>query len=108
MQPVKILMMVMLLLGVIGGVILLSDTTTTFTGSTIGGIDPAQRTIRFQTREGETWILPVRDPRLLRSATVSQGDRVRIVVDRHNQVSTITKLPEHTRQHPLSASLNLP
>lgn len=98
MQRFKILIMVVSLLGIIGAAILIINATTTFNGSTIVGVDQAQLTVAFQTREGETWILPVRDPSLLSSATISNGDRVSIGVDWHNQVSKITKLSEQMRK----------
>ena len=108
MQPFKILIMVMFFLSVIGGAILISDAAATFDNSTIVRVDQAQRTVTFQTSEGEMWILPVSDPSLLSSATVSKGDRVSIEVDLDNRISKITKLPEQTRQHPMSGPLTPP
>jgi hypothetical protein len=103
MQRFKILIMVIGLLGVMGGAVRISDAATTFTSSTIVDVDQAQRTVTFHIKEGQMWTLPVSDPGLLSNATVSKGDRVSIEVDLDNRISKITKLPEQTRQHPLSA-----
>jgi len=39
--------------------IAITDAATVFGGSRIVGIDQAQRTITFKTKEGQTWTLPV-------------------------------------------------
>lgn len=106
MQQLKILLIVIGFLGVMGGAVRISEAAATFNSSTIVDVDQAQRTVTFQTKEGQTWTLPVSDPSLLSSATVSKGDRVSIEVDLDNRISKITKLSEQTRQHPLSAPLN--
>ena len=73
--------------------VLTSEAATTYS-SAIVGIDQAQRTITFQTLEGQTWALALSDPTVLKQEQVAKGDRVRIEVDLSGQIIKITKLFE--------------
>jgi hypothetical protein len=80
---------------------LTSEATTTFAGAIVG-IDQAQRTITFQTMDGQTWALAVGDPNILKQEQVAKGDRVRIEIDLSGRITKITKildqlLPEPTQ-----------
>ena len=72
MQPFKIAIMAICLFCMIGGAVLTSEAATSFTGSTVVGIDQAKRTVTFQTKEGDTWTLPVSDPNLLNKDQVAK------------------------------------
>jgi hypothetical protein len=96
MQPFKIAIMAICLFCMIGGAVLISEAATTFTGSTVVGLDQAKRTVTFQTKEGDTWTLPVSDPNLLNKDQVAKGDRVSIEIDLNDRISKITKLSERT------------
>ena len=96
MQPLKIAIMAMCLFCMISGVVLISEAETTFTGSTVIGLDQVKRTVTFQTKEGDTWTLPVSDPNLLHKDQVAKGDRVSIEIDPNDRISKITKLSERT------------
>jgi len=71
-----------------------AEAATTFNGSTIVSFDDAQRTITFQTMEGQVWTLPVSDPNLMKQETISKGDRVGIEIDLDDRIIKITKLGE--------------
>ena len=71
-----------------------AEAATTFNGSTILSFDNAQRTITFQTMEGQVWTLPVSDPNLMKQETFSKGDRVGIEIDLNDRIIKITKLGE--------------
>ena len=96
MQPFKIAIMAICLFCMIGGGVLTSEAATTFTGSTVVGIDQAKRTVTFQTKEGDTWTLPVSDPNPLNKDQVAKGDRVSIEIDLSDRISKIMKLSERT------------
>jgi hypothetical protein len=96
MQPFKIAIMAICLFCMIGGAVLISEAATTFTESTVVGLDQAMRTVTFQTKEGDTWTLPVSDPNLLNKDQVAKGDRVSIEIDLNDRISKITKLSERT------------
>jgi hypothetical protein len=96
MQPFKIAIMAICLFCMIGGAVLISEAETTFTGSTVIGLDQAKRTVTFQTKEGDTWTLPVSDPNLLNKDQVAKGDRVSVEIDLNDKISKITKLSERT------------
>ena len=96
MQPFKIPIMAICLFCMIGGAVLISEAATTFTGSTVIGLDQAKRTVTFQTKEGDTWTLPVSDPNLLNKDQVAKGDRVSIEIDLNDRISKITKISERT------------
>jgi len=66
-----------------------SDATTTFGGSTIIAIDQDQRTITFKTKEGQTWTLPVTDPKLLNRP--AKDEAVTIEVNLNDQIINIVK-----------------
>ena len=74
-------------------VILTSEAATTFAGAIVG-IDQAQRTITFQTMEGQTWALALSDSTMLKQEQVAKGDRVRIEVDLSGKITKITKITE--------------
>jgi len=94
MQPFKIAIMASCLFCMIGGAVLISEAATTFTGSTVVSLDQAKRTVTFQTKEGDTWTLPVSDPNLLNKDQVAKGDRVSIEIDLNDRISKITKLSQ--------------
>lgn len=96
MQPFKIAVMAICLFCMIDGAALVSEAETTFTGSTVIGLDQVKRTVTFQTKEGDTWTLPVSDPNLLNKDQVAKGDRVSIEIDLNDRISKITKLSERT------------
>jgi len=73
--------------------VLTSEATTTFSGAIIG-IDQAQRTITFQTMNGQTWALALSDSSMLKQEQVAKGDRVRIEVDLSGKVTKIMKITE--------------
>ena len=56
------------------------------------GIDHEKRTITFQTRDGQTWTLPVADPNMLKKELVAKGDQVSIEIDLSERITKITKL----------------
>jgi len=96
MQPFKIAIMAVCLSCMIGGATLLSEAATNFNGSTVLGIDQAERTVTFQTKDGQTWTLPVSDPNLLNKDQVAKGDRVSIEIDMNDRIIKIMKLSERT------------
>lgn len=96
MQPIKIAIMAIYLFCMIGGAVLISEATTTFNRSTILGINQAERTVTFQTKDGQTWTLPVNDPNLLNKDQVAKGDRVSIEIDMSNTITKIMKSSERT------------
>ena len=57
--------------------VLTSEAATTVAGAIVG-IDQAQRTIAFQTMDGQTWALAVGDSNIFKQEQVAKGDRVRI------------------------------
>ena len=78
------------LLCLAGGAIAPSDATTSFNGSTIIGVDQAQRTITFRSQHGENWTLPVADPDIL-NKQLAQGDRVSIEIDLDDRITKVLK-----------------
>jgi hypothetical protein len=73
-----------------------SEAATTFSGAIIG-IDQTQRTITFQTINGQTWTMPVADSNILKQQ-IAKGDRVMIDVelsdkDLSQRITKITKVP---------------
>jgi hypothetical protein len=79
--------------------VLTSEAATTFAGAIIS-IDQAQRTITFQTMNGQTWALAVGDSNILMQERVAKGDRVRIEVDLSGKITKITKISEHPLSEP--------
>ena len=96
MQPIKIAIMAIYLFCMIGSAVLISEATTTFNRSTILGINHAERTVTFQTKDGQTWTLPISDPNLLSKDQVAKGDQVSIEIDMSDTITKITKLSERT------------
>ena len=91
MMTSRITRMTVCLLCLAGATALTSNAATSFNGSTIVSIDQAQRTITFQTREGENWTLPVADPEILKEVRVSKGDQVSIEIDPNDKITKIFK-----------------
>jgi hypothetical protein len=71
--------------------VLTGEAATTFAGAIVS-IDQAQRTITFQTMDGQTWALAVADSNILKQERVAKGDRVRIEVDLSGKITKITKI----------------
>jgi hypothetical protein len=97
MNTYRIAILAMSLLGLVGVTALTSEAKTTFIGSTIVGIDEAQRTVTFRTMEGQDWTLPVVDPSILKEQHLSSGDHVTIELDLSDRISKIIKLAEEPR-----------
>jgi hypothetical protein len=74
-------------------VVLTSAAATTFTGAIVG-IDQAQRTMIFQTVDGQTWALALSDSTMLKQEQVAKGDRVKIEIDSTGKITKITKTAE--------------
>ena len=79
--------------------VLASEAATTFAGAIVG-IDQAQRTITFQTMDGQTWTLQMADSNILKKEQVDKGDRVRIEIDVSQRITKITKIPEQPLSEP--------
>lgn len=71
-----------------------ADAATVFGGSRIVGIDQAQRTITFKTKDGQTWTLPVVDPNVLKQQPIANGDQVTIEIDLDDRITKVLKLSE--------------
>lgn len=71
-----------------------SDAATVFGGSKIMGVDQAQRTITFKTKEGQTWTLPLADPNVLNHQQIANGDDVTIELDLNDRITKVVKLSE--------------
>jgi hypothetical protein len=97
MMTSRITIMTLCLLCLVGATVVTSDATTTFGASTIIGIDHAQRTITFKTKEGQTWTLQVADPNVLKKESVAKGDKVSIEIDLNDRITKIIKLSEQPR-----------
>jgi hypothetical protein len=95
-----IIIMTFCVLCLAGATVVTSDATTTFTVSTIIGIDNAQRTITFKTHEGQTWTLQVADPNILKKEAVAKGDQVTIEIDLNDRITKIIKLSEPSQSEP--------
>ncbi|MCI0428261.1 MAG: hypothetical protein L0Z46_09620 [Nitrospiraceae bacterium] len=84
--------------------VLASEAATTFAGAIVG-IDQAQRTITFQTMDGQTWTLQMADSNILKKEQVAKGDRVKIEIDVSQRITKVTKIPEQPLSEPIQ-SLN--
>lgn len=73
--------------------VLTSEAATTFVGAILG-IDQAQRTITFQTMDGQTWAFALSDSTILKQERIAKGDRVRIEVDLSGKITKITKISD--------------
>jgi hypothetical protein len=98
MKKTRIAIATTYLLCMVGGTVFTSEASTTFAGAIVG-IDQAQRTITFQTRDGQTWTIPVADSNILKQEQIAKGDRVRIEVDLNGsdlseRITKITKIRE--------------
>jgi hypothetical protein len=74
-------------------VVLTGEAATTFAGAIVS-IDQAQRTITFQTMNGQTWALALSDSSMLKQEQVAKGDRVKIEIDSTGKITKITKTAE--------------
>jgi hypothetical protein len=93
MKKTRIAIATICLLWAAGATVLTSEAATTFAGAIVG-IDQVQRTITFQTMDGQTWTLPVADANILKQQVV-KGDRVRIEVGfLSERITKITKIRE--------------
>ena len=79
--------------------VLTGEAATTFAGAIVG-IDHAQRTITFQTMDGQTWALALSDSMILKREQVAKGDRVRIEIDLSGKITKITKISEKPLSEP--------
>jgi hypothetical protein len=90
----------------LGGSTVLTNNTaeaaTTFSGAVVG-IDDDQRTITFQTMDGQTWTLPVADPNVLKHEQVAKGDQVSIEIDLSERITKITKVSTQHRSKPTTS-----
>lgn len=94
MRTVKIMLVMSCCIVAIAAARIAAEAATTFNGSTIVSFDDGQRTITFQTMEGQVWTLPVSDPNLMKQEPLSKGDRVGIEIDLNDRIVKITKLSE--------------
>jgi DNA helicase TIP49 (TBP-interacting protein) len=103
MKKAKIVIATICLLFAAVVTVLTSEATTTFSGAIVG-IDQAQRTITFQTMNGQTWALALSDSSMLKQEQVAKGDRVKIEIDSTGKITKITKtaeLPSSARTDPI-------
>jgi uncharacterized protein YjdB len=84
-----IYILTMCLLFFVSATVTTSDAATIFTGSRITAIDEGQRTITFKTRDGQSWTLPVIDPKLLNRP--AKDEAVTIEVNLNDQIINIVK-----------------
>jgi hypothetical protein len=80
------------LLAGVSGLTSEAEASTTFTKTTILAVDQTQRTLTFRTVEGQSWTLPVADPKILTKEQFSKGDQVSIELDLNDRISKIIKL----------------
>jgi hypothetical protein len=91
MKKIKMAIAIICLLWAALATVLISEAATTFAGAIVG-IDQAQRTITFQTMDGQTWALAVADSNIIKQEQVAKGDRVRIEIDLSGRITKITKI----------------
>jgi len=84
--------------------VLATEAATTFAG-VIVGVDEAKQTITFETRDKQTWTLPVADSNILMPGKVARGDQVMIEINLSKRITKITKMSEPPRAQSLSESL---
>lgn len=84
------IMMTFCLFCVVGATVLTSEAATNFNGSTVVAID--QRSVTFQTKEGQTWTLTVADPSMLKNEQIAKGDQVSIEIDMDDRITKIIKV----------------
>ncbi len=97
MKNTRIAIATICLLYTVGAAVLTSEAATILAGAIVG-IDQTRRTITFQTRDGQTWTLPVADSSILKQQ-IAKGDRVRLEVDLSEsdlseRITRITKIRE--------------
>ncbi len=98
MKNTRIAIATICLLYTVGAAVLTSEAATILAGAIVG-IDQTRRTITFQTRDGQTWTLPVADSNILKQQQIAKGDRVRLEVDLSEsdlseRITRITKIRE--------------
>jgi len=103
MKKAKIAIATICMLWTTAATVPMSEAATTFTGAIIG-IDQTQRTVTFQTSNGQTWTMPVADSNILKQQ-IAKGDRVRVDVelsdsDLSQRITKITKIPEQPLPEP--------
>lgn len=76
-----------------------SDAATIFGGSRIIAIDQGQQTITFKTKEGQTWTLPVMDPKLLKQPN-AKDEQVTIEIDLNDRIINVVQLSGEARNAP--------
>jgi len=75
-----------------------TESATTFTASTIEGVDQAHQTITIHTREGQSWTLSVDNPDLIAKEHIAKGDQVSIEFDpTSDKVIKIIRLAHQTQ-----------
>jgi len=84
--------------------IAITDAATVFGGSRIVGIDQAQRTITFKTKDRQTWTLTVVDPNVLKQQPIANGDQVTIEIDLDDRITKVLKLSEVSSPAPRAES----
>lgn len=94
MNKPMIAILTLCLLFSVSAMVATSDAATVLGGSKIVGIDQAQRTITFKTKEGETLTLPVADPSVLSHQPIAKGDEVSIEIDLNDRITKVVKLSE--------------
>jgi hypothetical protein len=99
MKKIKMAIATICLLWAALATVLISEASTTFAGAIVG-IDQAQRTITFQTMDGQTWALAVADSNIIKQEQVAKGDRVRIEIDLSGRITKITKIPDQPLPEP--------
>lgn len=77
-----------------------SDAATIFGGSRIIAIDEGQKTITFKTKEGQTWTLPVTDPKLLDQKPNGKDEPVTIEIDLNDRIIKVVKLADEAASAP--------
>lgn len=84
--------------------VLTSEAATTFAGAILS-VDRVQRTVTFQTKNGEIWTLPVADLNLLNKEQVTKGDQVLIEIDVRDRITKIAKISNQPLENSLSESI---
>src|SRR5688572_25586020 len=84
----------------VGALATTSDAATIFGGSRIIAIDEGQKTITFKTKEGQTWTLPVTDPKLLDQKPNGKDEPVTIEIDLNDRIIKVVKLADEAASAP--------
>ena len=86
----------------ISALVTTGQAATVFGGSVILGVDQAQRTITFRTKEGQTWTLQVADPNVM-NKQIAKGDDVTIEIDLNDRITKVVKRSEPAPAPPVQA-----